>query len=118
MNLFKQFFKKDYSQEAFEAYSLKLPNIIQVRWFRDGKFIIGEIEADGYKFMTQGRNAKEFIEMVNDALFAVYEIPEDYIDLLSKTHKFEPNEQAKSLLMDKSILRSEFGIKKLELAKC
>ncbi len=117
-NLFNKIFKKELCSEVIDAYWNKLPDSISVRWFRDGKFIIGEVEADGYKFMTQGTNAEEFIEMVNDALLAVYEIPKDYVDFFCKIRRYEPSREQKSVLMNRNISKAEFGVKKMELAKC
>jgi hypothetical protein len=102
--------------EVIECYSNKLPNSIQVKWFRDGRFIVGEVEAGKYKFMTQGRNAKEFISMVNDALLAVCEVPEDYVEFFLKNNRYTPDSIQMSQLADKSIRRADFGIKKMELA--
>ena len=83
-NPFKFLFTKKYEFEVVDCFWQKLPHTIEVKWFRDGKFIVGEVKADNYKFITQGENAKEFIEMVNDALFSVYEVPNDYFDLFLK----------------------------------
>lgn len=77
------FIREPLFPEAALAYWNKLPNQIQVEWFRDGKFIIGKINSEGYEFMTQAFSAEEFVEMVNDALLAVYEIPKEYFKLLS-----------------------------------
>jgi hypothetical protein len=108
---------KGLEPEVVQAYWHKLPNSIEVKWFRDGHFIVGEVEAGGYKFMTQGRNAKEFIEMVNDALLAVYEVPDDYLDLFLKIKaNYQPDSYQMSLLTDKTVHRADFGIKKMKLA--
>ncbi|OGH64626.1 MAG: hypothetical protein A2821_04190 [Candidatus Magasanikbacteria bacterium RIFCSPHIGHO2_01_FULL_41_23] len=80
------------SQEAFIAYFNKLPKEIQVEWTRDGKFIVGKIMADGNEFMTQGESAEEFVDMVNDALFSVYNIPISYFSLL-ESRKFKPTQK-------------------------
>jgi hypothetical protein len=82
-------FKAPLYREAAEAYWNKLPQGIEVSWFRDGKYIVGHINAEGNRFMTQGRNADEFIDMVNDAVFSVYEIPQEYFGILSPK-KFTP----------------------------
>lgn len=77
------------SPEAYLAYFHKLPKKIQVEWFRDGKFIIGKIQAEGSEFMTQARSAKEFVEMVNDAVFTAYDVPLPYFQFL-ESRKFKP----------------------------
>jgi len=105
-------FKPKLEREAFEAYFDKLPNRIKVKWFRDGKFIIGEIEAEGDKFLTQATSANEFIEMVNDTLFAFYEIPSEYINDLLQYKRFVPPESALELLRDGSIRNSKISFEK------
>ena len=100
------------SREAFEAYLNKLPDKIEVEWFRDGDFIVGDIVADGYKFMTQAKNAGEFIEMVNYTLFDVYEIPEDYAERLFDIYKFIPKDEELKRLSNELIKRSAFYSKK------
>lgn len=67
--------------EAAIAYNCRLPSEIEVSWFRDGKFIIGNIKTHDTSFMTQAKSAKEFVDMVNDALYAVYDIPIQYAQL-------------------------------------
>ncbi len=60
----------------------------------------------------------EKTEMVNDALLAVYEIPKDYVDFFCKIRRYEPSREQKSVLMNRNISKAEFGVKKMELAKC
>jgi len=111
------FCKPKLDKEALEAYFHKLPSEIDINWFRDGKYIIGKIEADGYKFMTQAVSAKEFVEMVNDALFTVYKIPEDYFDALEK-RRFYPTKEQFEKLNDASVKKSQANfIKEVELAR-
>jgi len=105
--------KPDINRESFEAYFHKLPNNIQVSWSRDDKFIIGHIKAEEKEFMTQGYNADEFIEMVNDAVIAVYDIPEDYIDVLRWSKKtYSPDPEQRKLLEDANVRSGNFGSKK------
>ncbi len=111
------FLKKKLSDEAFQAYYSKLPENIAVEWFRDGEFIIGTISANGEQFMTQGRSVDEFIEMVNDTIFTVCEIPKEYFPVLDDTHHYSPQPHQLANLNDASLKKSSFGIKKLELAK-
>lgn len=84
------FFRPKLSQEAAEAYFHRLPNQIQVAWFRDGDVIVGKVKTQEHEFMTQGRTADEFIEMVNDALVAAYDIPSEYIDCISQVRAYTP----------------------------
>jgi hypothetical protein len=103
-------------KEAFDAYFNRLPNTLQTQWFRDGDFIIGKVETeDGTSFVTQAKNADEFIEMVNDALFAVYEIPKEYFDSLMTVKKFLPKKEEFERLNNASIKGSSLGFIKKEL---
>lgn len=103
-------FRPTLDHEAFYAYLNKLPEAIQVSWCRDGDFIVGDIVADGYKFMTQAKSAEEFIEMVNDSLLTVYEIPKEYFDALLRVRTFIPNPKEYEELNDASIKKSNFNI--------
>ncbi len=106
--------KPKLSREAFEAYFHRLPDGIEVNWRRDGKFIVGSVVADGKKFVTQGLNADEFIEMVNDAVITVFDIPEDYIDAINKSKAYSPTAEEYKRLNDNKISHSSFGSKKRE----
>lgn len=91
--------------EAFWAYFNKLPNSIEVTWMRDGDLIVGEVKADDITFKTQGKSAQEFVDMVNDSLFAVYEIPVDYFALL-EGKRFHPNPDGFKKLNDIAVKKS------------
>ena len=106
------FYSPKLSREAFEAYLNKLPDKIEVEWFRDGNFIVGDIDADGYKFMTQAKDAEEFIKMVNHTLFDVYEIPEDYAERLFDIYKFAPKDEELERLNNGLVKKSAFHSKK------
>ncbi len=110
----KYLFKPKLSHEAFVAYFNRLPDGIKVNWHRDGKFIVGNVSADGKKFMTQGLNADEFIEMVNDAVITVFNIPEDYVDVINKSKAYFPTEEEYRKLNDNKISHSSLGFKKRE----
>ena len=89
--------------EAALAYFHKLPDNIEVRWEKEGRFIVGWIKIEGEDvFMTQAKSAKEFVEMVNDAIYSVYKIPVQYFKLLEKK-KFKPNPQQFELLNNATI---------------
>ncbi len=96
--------------EVLVCYRDKLPsNDVQVSWTRDGEFIVGEIVAGGHMFYTQGRTAQEFIEMVNDAIYAVYEIPLKYAKQLGGNYRLMPSEadfeKLNNAAVKKSIIR-------------
>ena|SRR3989344_8177860 len=110
----RHFFKPKLSQEAFAAYFNRLPDDINVSWHRDGKFIVGNVVAGEKHFMTQGLNADEFIEMVNDSVITVFNIPEDYVDIINKSKAYSPTKEEYRNLNDNKISHSSFGFKKRE----
>lgn len=79
--------------EILNAHLRKLPNTIKVSWFRDGKYIIGKIHAEGKEYITQAISAKEFVEMVNDVLLSIYNIPVEFVDIAAKYKKFVPPQE-------------------------
>ena len=92
-------FSRRYPEVLFACVN-KLPENIEVSWEREDGLIVGTIRADeGHEFMTQGRNAKEFIEMVNDA---VYDVPIEYYDLLEKYKAYVPPSDEMAKLADTS----------------
>lgn len=102
--------------EALIAYFHRLPSQISVSWFRDDGFIVGTIKTDdGAEFMTQGVSAREFVEMVNEAVFVVYEIPEDYFDALG-AKKFVPTREEFEKLNNAAIKKSTLQLDKLPMA--
>jgi len=111
ISFFIKFFKPQLTREQFYAYFDKLPNNIEVSWFRDGKFIIGRIDAEGYKFMTQAISAKEFIEMVNDAILSIYEIPKEYFSSL-EGKLFIPTDEEFQRLNNEAVRKSKMDFKK------
>lgn len=107
-----KFFKPKLTREEFDAYFNRLPENISVGWFRSDKFIIGQIEIDGQKFMTQAESADEFVDMINDTLLAVYEIPKEYFDVLLNVKKFMPNRKEFETLNNIAIKSSSMHLKK------
>jgi hypothetical protein len=96
-------------KEALIAYLHRLPDRIQVSWFRDGDFIVGEIKAGDHEFKTQAFSADEFVTMVNSAILAVNDIPDDYADLVSRIKVYEPRPEEFEKLNNAAIKRSSFG---------
>ncbi len=95
--------------EALVAYVQKLPDNVRVSWVRDGKFIVGEVEAGSHKFKTQAHSASEFIMMVNSAILAVHEIPEDYSELVARFKVYTPRPEEFKKLDDAAIKKSSFS---------
>lgn len=77
-NLKNRIFPSEIIKEVAISYNHKLPTNVQVSWFRDGNFIIGNINVDGSTVMTQAESADEFVDMVNETIYAVYGIPLEY----------------------------------------
>lgn len=102
-NLLKFNREKELSREAFEAYYNRLPKDIEVSWFRDGNFIVGKVSAGENEFMTQGKNADDFINMVNDTVISVHRIPKEYFSSVKKAHTYMPPYAEKQKLEDTSI---------------
>jgi len=100
--------------EVYEALWNKLPKEIHVEWVRDGRHLVGKVRADDFTFMTQAESAEEFVEMVNDSLFAVYEIPKKYFRFFSD-RRFVPNKKQFKRLNDASVRKSKMGFYKKKL---
>jgi len=116
-NIFNSLIKSKPCREVLEANFHKLPAKIQVKWFRDKKYIIGVIRADGHEYKTQALSADEFIEMVNDTLYTVYDIPSNCVNILSKIKRFRPKQDELNKLNNSSIKHSDmFLVREKELA--
>lgn len=111
MNVLAMFFAPKLSKEAYVAYFHKLPDTVAVSWFRDGELIVGKVVAGDNEFMTQGKNAEDFIEMVNDAIITVYGIPKNYIEAL-KIKAYQPPPEVWTALNDGKITQSKFSFEK------
>lgn len=108
----KNIFPPKLSQEALAAYINRLPEHLEVQWFRDGNFIIGTIVADNKKFMTQGMDGDDFIEMVNDAIVSVNNIPEDYVDVIRSMKTYLPPAEERARLFNNGIRHSSISFNK------
>ena len=113
MNILGFLFRPKLDKEAYDAYWDRLPSKIAVNWFRSGKFIVGNIEVGGEKFMTQGRNADEFIMMVNETVYSVYDIPVEYYQNV-KMRDYTPSSEEYNHLQNVSISNSVFSVKKVK----
>ena len=111
----KKFFKSEIYPEGYLAYANRLPKEIQVNWFRDGGMIIGKVTAGGKEFVTQGVDADDFICMINESVFTVFNIPHDYFDVMRQTRTFKPPQREMELLEDRSVSAQSFGSKRNDL---
>lgn len=105
----KKFFKPEIYSEAYVAYVNRLPSEITVHWFRDGDMIIGKVQAGDKEFMTQGANEDDFIRMINESVFTIFNIPNDYFDVVRDTRSFKPSEIEMARLKDPSVISRSFG---------
>ncbi|MDO8667935.1 MAG: hypothetical protein Q7K35_02435 [bacterium] len=106
---FYSFFDKP-CREVIIANCNKLPDKIEISWFRDGKYIIGNIKAEDNTYITQAVSADEFVEMVNDTLLAAYEIPQNCVNMIRNIKKFIPTKEEFEKLNNAAIKKSEYSL--------
>ena len=97
-------------QEVVMANFNKLPDKIEITWFRDGEYIIGNIKTEDNTYVTQAVSADEFVEMVNDTLIAAYEIPQNRINIIRSIKKFVPTKEQFAELNNVAIKKSESSL--------
>jgi len=94
--------------EVLVHHKANLPSKdVQVAWEREGKYIVGRILVDGETFIAQGSSAKEFVECVNDALYAAFKVPVRYARALGGDYRLTPPEQEFRNLDNKAIKKSK-----------
>lgn len=108
-DLYYNFFARP-CQEVVMANFNKLPDKIEITWFRDGEYIIGNIKTEDNTYMTQAVSADEFVEMVNDTLLAAYEIPQNCINIIRNIKKFVPTKEQFAELHNIAIKKSESSL--------
>lgn len=99
-------------KEVFNAYYFRLPENIRVDWQRDGSFIIGKVIAGDNEFITQGKSADDFVEMVNDAIYTSFGIPLEYIDAIRSARPYYPTAEIRKQLEDVSIKENTLSIRR------
>ena len=117
MNFLRYFFGKNndkIAQEAIQAYFNKLPSRIEVAWFREDGLIVGKILTDkNEEIYTQGRNPKEFVEMVNDSVYTAFDINPEYFEVMKSTSRsYQPPELEWNKLRNAKVEHSEFSLEK------
>ena len=110
----RKLFKPEITLEGHFAHFHKLPNEIQVDWFRDDGMIVGKVRAGEKEFMTQGTDADDFIRMVNESLITAFNIPDDYFDVLMHTKTYTPPSKVLESLRDQNVVKQSFGLVKEE----
>lgn len=111
MNLKEKFFSSELYREEAIAFAGRLPNRIEVKWFRDGKFIIGNIIDGNDAYLTQAKSAKELVDMVNDVIYSVYGVKQKYFKVLGE-NKYRPIPEEFNRLNDYAIAKSEMGLER------
>lgn len=112
----KHFFSKLFSPkvdfEAILACVHKLPEQISVSWKRQEGFIIGEISYNGFDpIYTQARTPKEFVKMVNDAVYISLDFKPDCIEFLHREKDaYLPTDKQWEDLNNGKIAASSFGL--------
>jgi hypothetical protein len=96
--------------EVLRHHQSNLPNKnVQVSWDRDEQFIVGRIKIGDDLLMTQGRTAKEFVAMVNDAIYAAYDIPVRYAEALGGAYRLTPPKEEFDRLNDRAVNKSSLN---------
>jgi hypothetical protein len=102
--------------EVLMHHKANLPNSgVKVEWERDGKFIVGTIRVGTDEYMTQGLNAKEFVEMVNDVLYAVYDVPLEYAEQLGGDYRLTPSLEEFARLDNATVMKSTMNFGHVEV---
>ncbi len=96
--------------EVLLHHKSNLPNTIHVSWERDGEFIVGKIEAHNETLIAQGRSANDFIESVNDTLYAAYHVPMKYAERFGGDYRLTPPAKAFAALNDAAIQKSSLSL--------
>lgn len=111
-NVLKKLFSPDLDIEVIDTYFHKLPDRISVSWKREDGFIVGEISFNGYDpIHTQARNPKEFVRMVNDAVYIAFDLKPEYIDFFHRQKDFyAPKIEQWKELNNGEITESSFGV--------
>jgi len=102
--------------EVLINHKANLPNTgVQVAWEREGNFIVGKILVGGETFVAQGRSAEEFVEEVNDTLYAAYSIPLKYAERLGGDYRLIPPRQEFEDLNNEAIKKSNLVFGQVEV---
>lgn len=110
------FGNKEIIYEVLLCHKHKLPNTaVQVSWEKDGEYIVGKIHLGNDYIMTQGRSATEFVEMVNDAIYAAYNVPVEYTQELGGSYRITPPEQEFKRLDDVAVEKSVMNFGHVEV---
>lgn len=96
--------------EVLVAYYQKLPLNIQVSWWRDEGYIVGNVVAGTLAFPTQGKDTADFIRMINEGLLISLGIPFEYVEAILSNGLFSPSLEELAKLSDAGVPQSKFGL--------
>lgn len=113
-SFFSRFFQPKLDPAMIQYYVNQLPDQIQISWKRDDDgFLIGRVSIGNNRddsFWTQGKNVKDFLYMINDAVFIALDFKSEYIPEFHRSIFYTPNEGILKSLNDASIKEGSFGI--------
>ena len=111
MSLFSHLFRPQPDVEVINAYLHKLPDRVAVSWKREEGFIIGEISFSGLDpIYAQAVSPKEFVRMVNDAIYISLDFKPAYIELFHQKDVYAPTPEQWKELNDGKVTSSSFGL--------
>lgn len=99
-------------REAFEAYLYRLPASIEVSWTRDSGYIVGTIKDTEQEYMTQAQSQEEFVDMVNDAVYTMHDIPEEYRDAVRSFQAYKPSSTQLKELGDLGVKSARLSVRR------
>ncbi len=70
---------------------------------------MGTVKAGDKEFVTQGKDADDFIEMVNESVIVSFDVPREYVEILSKSYLFYPPPAELNKLKNSAVTASSFG---------
>ena len=111
--LFSKLFPPKLLPEVVRCYLQRMPGTIEVAWKREDGLIVGRVKFgpnENDYFWTQAKMAKEFIYMVNDALFISLDMKSEYIPFMHRAISFLPNAEQLKSLNDGSIKEGSFDV--------
>jgi len=95
--------------EAYFAYLHRLPDSVNVGWQRKEGYILGTVKISGFTFCVQGKDAREFVKLVNEGVLVAFDTPKEYLPLLLDNPRFVlPKEDWDRLLGSKKSSATTF----------
>lgn len=103
--------------DLFRAFYIRTPEIIEVKWKKEGDYFIGRVSYEDCSFGTQGKTVEEFIDMVNEGIVISCNVSNEYIPLLRKARNYQPTPKIlNELVVASNGATGTLSFKKKELA--